>query len=100
RLDDDLVRADSVHLVVKTLALAIELAFDFQCRKAIGNDAQGPGAARAIDVHLVWRLVLVARAERAERGAARRRRLMRILERPAGPLRRDDDPAPDDRILA
>ena len=42
RLDDDLVRADAVHLVVEPLAGRLEVALDAQRRELVGDDAERP----------------------------------------------------------
>ena len=74
-LDDDLVGADAVHLVVDAVAALVEVALDLQGGELVGHDADapallvGPGAAVAVGEDLVRRLVLVALAERAEAAA-------------------------------
>ena len=40
RLDHDFVRADTLHLVEQSFALALQLAFDAEHRKLVGNHAQ------------------------------------------------------------
>src|SRR5579859_1353479 len=71
RLDDHFVRADAVHLVEKTFALAPEIAFDAKRRKFIGNHAHAPagrvGAAvrAAVDKNFRRRFCFVARTEGA-----------------------------------
>ena len=68
-LDDHLMGADAVHFVVDALAALVEVAFDLQGRKFIGNHADAPalfvGPRRAVAVgnDLVRRLVLLAFAE-------------------------------------
>src|SRR5229473_1295192 len=42
RLDDNFVRADSVHLVKETFAFAVQFAFDAQCRKFVWHHADAP----------------------------------------------------------
>ena len=42
RLDDDFVRADPIHAVEQSLAFAVEIAFDSQRGKFIGDHANGP----------------------------------------------------------
>ena len=44
--DDDFVRADAIHAVVKSVAVPRGVAFDAQDRGAIGNDAHLPLRAR------------------------------------------------------
>src|SRR5688500_67814 len=42
RLDDHLVRADAIHLVEQTFALAVERAFHAQHGELVRHDAQAP----------------------------------------------------------
>ena len=104
-LDDDLVGADAVHLVVDAIAALVEVALDLERGELVGHDADAPalfvgaGVAVAVGEDLVRRVVLAALAERAE-AAARRRRLDLRRDRPLGPVGGDDDPAANDRILA
>src|SRR6266481_2467942 len=42
RLDDNFVRADSIHLVKETFALAVEFAFDAQSGKFVWYHADAP----------------------------------------------------------
>src|SRR5215475_5757830 len=48
RFNYDLVRADAIHFVEKTFALAVQFAFNFQCRKFVGYNTNRPaGGVRA-----------------------------------------------------
>src|SRR5512146_2414929 len=74
RLDDDLVRADAVHLVEHSLGLPVQVPFNAERGELVGYDANRPalriGAARptvlrrTVSKNLRWCLVLIAVAER------------------------------------
>src|SRR6201997_1547120 len=75
--DDDLVRADTIHLVEHALGLAIQIAFNPQGRKLVGDDAHGPARSiaqgrrtairiRPVGLNLGWSFSLVPGAEGAE----------------------------------
>ena len=104
-LDDDLVGADAVHLVVDALAALVQLAFDLQGGELVGHDAHapallvGPGLAIAVGEDLGRRVAFVPLAERAEDVPTRRACSCVILQRPLGALRGDDHPAADDRVF-
>ncbi len=104
-LEDDLVGADAVHLVVDAVAALLQFALDLQGGELVGHHADAPavlvrpGPAIAVGEDLVRRLVLVALAERAE-AAAVQGSLGLGRDRPLGPVGGDDDPAADNRILA
>ena len=72
RFDDHFVRADAVHAIEQAVALAVEIAFDAERRKFIGDDAKRPAgrvsaaAVAAVGQNLGRRLALVAGAERAQ----------------------------------
>ena len=77
---------------------------DLKGGEFVGHDADapaglvGPGAGPAVGEDLVRRVLLVALAERAQR--RRRQRLVPRRDGALGPIRGDDHPAPDDRVLA
>jgi hypothetical protein len=101
-LDDDLVRPDPVDAVVDPLPDRLHLAVQVECRELVRHHADTPGtvlrAARAVQLGRCP--VLMAGAERASLPPARRHRLGREVHRASRPLRRDDDPALDHRVLA
>ena len=103
-LDDHLVRADAVHLVVHAFALAVQLAFDAQRRKLVGHHAHAPSrlvraAAGAVGQHFGRGLLLVAVAEGAKARGGRRHRLADEIGGAARAVGRDDYPAARDRVL-
>ena len=106
RLDDDLVRADAVHLVVEAVALLVEVALDPQGGELVGHHAQRqPGCVRAaarrpVGQDLGRRLGLVAGAERAEVAARRNRRARARSRWALGAVGGDDHPAAGDGVFA
>jgi len=106
-LDDHLVRPDAAHAVVNSGALLLQIALDHERRELVGHHPDFPsrrigrGTRRADGEDLGGRLVLVPRAERAERS----RRLHFLAgddEIPGAlaPLHRDDHPPLLDRIVS
>src|SRR5439155_15719644 len=71
-LDDDLVGADAVHLVVDALAALLQVALDLQGGELVGHDADapallvGPRVAVAVRQDFQRGVALAALAERAE----------------------------------
>ena len=78
-LDDDFVRADAVHHVVDAVAALVQVAFDLQRRKLVGDDAHPPArpvrprARLAVGEDFGRRGVLVAgqKADRSRRSPVR-----------------------------
>ena len=103
-LDDHLVGADAVHLVVHALALAVQLAFDAQRRELVGHHAHPPSrlvavAGVAVGQHLRRRLVFISVTERADGRRRRRNRLADKIARALGAVRGDNHPSPGDGVL-
>jgi hypothetical protein len=99
------VSADAVHLVVDSLAFAIQLSFDPEGRKFIGNDAKAP--ARSVcgssivpeGDDLRRGPILVSFTERAE-AAGGLSFLRRKIRRPPASLGGDDYPPSMDGIFS
>src|SRR4029079_3568825 len=95
---------DAVHLVVEALALRLQLPLDPERGELVGHHAQRPARlvghrVRMTDAQdLRRRLRLVAGAEDAV-ARARTDGLGREVRRATAALGRDDDPAPDHRVL-
>ena len=106
RLDDDLVRADAVHLVVDPLPFLVEFALDAQGRELVRHHPHLPaGAVRfalriAKGEDLRRRHVLVALGERVFRRVGHFHGLRHEIARPFPAFRGDDDPTAYDWILA
>ena len=71
RLDHDFMRAHTLHFVEQSIALAIEIAFNPEDRKLVGDHAQAPSrlvgrGAVPESEHFRGRLAFIARAEGAE----------------------------------
>jgi hypothetical protein len=105
RLNDDFMRADAVHSIVEAHAFPSHVAFHLERRKLIRDDAHGPprsirlAVLGSIGEDFMGRETLLAGTKGAHVG--RRLAGMRVFEkiaRPAGPLRRNNNPTPDDRI--
>src|ERR1022692_2071340 len=102
--DDDLVRADAVHLVVHPFALPVELAFDAEHRELVRHHANAPtglvaAAAGSVGQNLGRGLVFVTRVEGANAGGGRRHRLPDKVVGAFGAIGRDDYPSPHDGVL-
>jgi hypothetical protein len=80
RLDDDLVRPDSVHAIEHALRLAVQRAFDSQGWKLVGDDADGP--SRSVPLRL--RSAIRVRTVRLD--LRRRLGLVPVAERTKSPL--------------
>ena len=104
RLDDDLMRADAVHLVVHAVALAVQLAFDAEHRKFVGHDAHAPArlvARRRCCGTPAPRAASYARFRnrKGRRRTGRRRRMPDKIAGALGAIGCNDDPSTRDRVL-
>src|SRR6478735_4244163 len=105
-LDDDLVRADAVHLVEQPLTLPVQRSFYSQHRKLIGDHAQIPAwrvgrtAIPAKGRDLMGRHRLVPLAEGTGWITGDLDRLQPEVVRSLAPFRGDDYPAAGDGIFA
>src|SRR5208337_1580413 len=104
-LDDDLVRADAVHLVEHAFGLTVQASLDPQRRKLVRYNAYAPalavarGPVWAVGQNLRRRLVLIAGTERAE-ATLHLHRFTAEVGGTLGAVGRNNDPPPDDRIFA
>src|ERR1051326_6415492 len=103
--DNDLVRADAIHLVVETFALSVERPLDSQGRKFVGHDTERPArsirrrAIVAVSEHLRRGLALVPIAKGAKAGTADLYFVADKVRRALGPVGCDDNPPAGDGIL-
>jgi hypothetical protein len=106
RFDDYFVRADAVHAVEKSIAFAIQAAFDAQRRKFIGHYAERPtrrvftAAIPAVSKNFTRRLTFVTGAERTIRVALDDNALANKIHRAIGPVCGNDYPTSRDGISA
>ena len=104
-LNDHFMSPDAVHLVVNAFAALVEASFHLQSRELVRHDSHapaalvGPGVPFAIGNDLVRRLLLVAFAEGAE-AASDFDCLAGEVGRTLGAVRRNNNPAADDRIFS
>ncbi len=105
-LNDDLVRADAMHLVVQAFALAVQRAFDPQGGKLVRHHTQRPagsiGAAAVAAIGEDFRrgLGFIAGAERAEARPSDLHLFADEIRWPLRPVRGDDDPSTGDGIFS
>src|SRR5262245_3532153 len=104
RLDNDLVRADSVHLIEETFALFVEVTLNSKGRKLIWNYTDGPaGSVRAsavppIHENLIGRFRLVSRAKRAVLGILGDYALAQKIHWTLSTVGGDDHPTASNRV--
>ncbi len=104
-VDDDLVRADPLHDVVHPDASVFDLSFDLERRKFVGDATDSPAAlirdraVIAVRQNFVRAGGFVPLAEWAEFFGGGIRSGLKV-GRSFGSIRRDDDPAAGNRILA
>src|SRR5208283_199906 len=105
RLDNDFVRADAVHLVEQALALAVEFAFDAQCRKPIGDHANVPArsvrasAVAAIGQDFGRGLQFISRTKGTILRRPGKHAFPEKIHGPLSAVRRNDYPTPSNRVF-
>src|SRR5215813_7827244 len=103
--DDDLVSADSIHLVKDPLALPIEISLDTQGGELIGDNPKHPARRVAgtsigsIRKNLRWRVAFMAIAKRAKSTCGLNRKPCEV-GRALSAFRGDDHPPARDRIFS
>ena len=108
--NDHFMRANAVHLVEHAFGLAVQIAFDAQCRKLIRNYAHCPARTvalrrraairvRAVGLNLRRCFTLVAITKRAE-AALDFHSLPDKIGRTLGTVGRDNYPSSDDRVFS
>src|SRR5262245_25238650 len=103
-LDDDLMGANAVHLVVDAVAALVEIAFHLKRRIFVWDDADapaalvGPGIAVAIGQDFVRRIAFMSFAKRT-RLATGIDRLIARSNRSLGPFGGNNDPATHNRVF-
>ena len=106
RFDDDFMRAHAVHAIVQAKAFPSQLALDLKCRKLVRHHANMP--PRRVGRFVIGpvgedfrgSLSLIARTQRAQRHRGKGRCHRAKVSRSTRAVRRDDDPASDDRIAS
>ena len=105
RLDDNLVGADAIHLVVESFTLAVQCALNPQRGKLVGDNPQRPArgipaaAIRPVGEDFRRCLGFVSETKGAESTAVNLHFLAHEVGWPFGAIRSDDDPATRDRVL-
>ena len=104
-IDDDFMGADSVHAVVKTVGLTIEVALDTQRGEFVRNDARSPAglvwaAVRAKRKNFGWGTVLISRAKRANPFLLDDNLRADEIAGPFGAIRGHNDPSTGDRFFS
>src|SRR5262249_16399176 len=108
--NDDLMRADAVHLVEHAFSLTAETAFNSECKELVRNNAQSPSRrvalrwgtaiwARTIGLNFRWGLGFIAIAERTE-STLYLDAFPQEITRTLGPVGRDNDPAAHNRVFS
>src|SRR5277367_6363044 len=104
--NDHFVRAYSVHAIEKSIALAVEPAFDAQRRKFIGHHAQTPprrifsAAIAAVGQNFGGRLPFTAGTKRTVWRALDFHAFAHEIHRAVRAISGNDDPASGDRVFA
>src|SRR5258707_844900 len=105
RFDDDFVGADSIHFVEQAFAFAVEIAFDAERGKAVGNDANvpagsvGAAAVAAVDENLGRRFAFSSGAEGAILGPRDNHAFAEKIGGALSAIGGNDDPAARDGIF-
>src|SRR5216684_3062388 len=105
RLDNDFMRADSVHLVKETFSFAVQFAFDAQGGKFVWHNPDAPArrvwasAVPSVDENFRRSSSFIAHAEGAILLFSRDDALPEEIVRPLSSFRRNDHPSARDRVL-
>src|SRR5271155_1985133 len=106
RFDDHFMRADSIHTVEKTFALAIQAAFDSKRGKFIGHYTERPSwrvltaAVAAVGEDFGRRLPFISRTERTCPVTFDLNAFANEIHGTLGAVRGNNHPAPCNGILA